>query len=501
MPPAPTSFPAEQHLRTLAPLLVDELRLLAARRNRLELFHDYYANPMSPVPVDPLELSDRFYRQAQERGLPLRITGQRLTSQHSLDPQRKEVVVENDIAWRIDTMVDVLLGRSPLIESTATDPQTRELLTGTLRATMEAAGGPSLLQELATQCAVYGFADLAVKPDPASPGGNTVRLEVIEPHTALPVVDPLCGRQLLAYARVIDLSATAAARLVLQAGNAASPLTGFDISELCGTGSQHRLLEIHFSGGWCRVLQGRLLDAGPSLTSGIPIVRFTNLPARNPWHPRGEVEPLIPMQDELNIRLSDRAYRTALTSAPMFLAAGIGDMPRVPLGPGRVWTTDNDKAKVMTFGGDPGVPSEDRHIDEVREALDKISGVSPIAAGAIKQKLGNLTSAAALRVTLQSLTTKTIRKRAAFAQGIATLARLTFETLAASGRLSVDPADWSTEVLWGPILPEDASEQLAQARAKLDLGLPARLVLKELGYELPDPAATSALSSVPNSVG
>ncbi len=488
----------DDQLRRFAPYLAAELLLWPGRRERFHLYRDYYANPMSAVPADNTELSDRFYRQAQERGLPIRITGQRSSNPHCVDSQRKEVVIENDIAWRIDTMVDLLLGHSPLIESVATDAGTRRDLTATFRAVLDSAGGTSLLQEIATLAAIYGFADIVIKPDDTAATG--VRLEVVDPLTAVPIVDPLSAADLLAYARVIDLTPPAAARLLLQPGvHAPRTIAGLDPATFSNTANHQRLIELYFPSGWARLLQGRLIASGESggvgtAAPGLPVVRFANVPSRRPWQAvgqtggRGEIEPLIPMQDELNVRLSDRAYRMALTSAPMFLAAGIGDMPRVPLGPGRVWSTDNAAAKIMTFGGDPGVPSEDMHIGDVREALDKISGVSPIAAGAIKQKLGNLSSAAALRVTLQSLTTKTIRKRAAYSQGLGAVARQIFELLARTGRIAHRPEDWGIEVLWGPILPEDASEQLAQAQAKINLGIPARIVLKELGYDLPEAA-------------
>ena len=75
---------------------------------------------------------------------------------------------------------------------------------------------------------------------------------------------------------------------------------------------------------------------------------------------QSEVEPLIPLQDELNTRLSDRANRVTMQSFKMYLAKGLdgfadGSAPVV--GPGRVWTTDNPDASMQTFGGDSSSPS------------------------------------------------------------------------------------------------------------------------------------------------
>src|SRR5262249_17761357 len=81
----------------------------------------YYRNPMRVCGVDADEQgSERPYRQAQEWGLPSRITGtrsgQEIFSATAVEGvARKEVVIENDIAWRVDTIVDYLFGKPIVI--------------------------------------------------------------------------------------------------------------------------------------------------------------------------------------------------------------------------------------------------------------------------------------------------------------------------------------------------------------------------------------------------
>ena len=80
---------------------------------------EYYANPMveaSGLGACERKVSEsgRCYVQAQEYGLPARITGLLqlaiggvLGGRPVKDIQRKEVVIENDIAWRINAWKDV----------------------------------------------------------------------------------------------------------------------------------------------------------------------------------------------------------------------------------------------------------------------------------------------------------------------------------------------------------------------------------------------------------
>jgi hypothetical protein len=196
----------------------------------------------------------------------------------------------------------------------------------------------------------------------------------------------------------------------------------------------------------------------------------------------GDVEPLIPMQDELNTRLSDRAFRVTMTSFRMYLGKGIEEFVKRPIGPGQMWGTDNPDASIESFGGDQATPSEEAHINEVREALDKISGVSPVAAGLIRGKLGNLTSAIALRLTLIALLARTDRKRVALTQAIREIVRHALRMLDLAGVLKTKEEDREVDVHWSTALPESEMERIAQAQGKLALGVPREVVLQELGY-------------------
>ena len=75
----------------------------------------------------------------------------------------KEIVIENDIGWRIDTAVHFLAGKPVGIESLARRPEQARHIESVLRAVWEASGGIALLQEIALLGGVYGFVDLVVR--------------------------------------------------------------------------------------------------------------------------------------------------------------------------------------------------------------------------------------------------------------------------------------------------------------------------------------------------
>jgi len=166
----------------------------------------------------------------------------------------------------------------------------------------------------------------------------------------------------------------------------------------------------------------------------------------------------------------------------MYLGRGIDNFNQMPISPGRMWSTDNENANVIEFGGDSACPSEEAHLSDLREAMDKASGVTPIAAGAIKGRIGRLTSAAALRVTMLALLSRTEKKRTTYGKGIEQMCELALAWLDHAGLFHTTPAEREVEIHWPNPLPVNEMERLDEARAKLALGVSAQVVLRELGY-------------------
>jgi hypothetical protein len=231
----------------------------------------------------------------------------------------------------------------------------------------------------------------------------------------------------------------------------------------------------------------RLIDEGPALVDERdgdrpPIVHIQNISQPFEYTGLGEVEPLIPLQDELNTRLSDRAARVTMQSFKMYLAKGLEGAAAMPIAPGVIWATDNADAQVTAFGGDAASPSEDRHIDEIREAMDKASAVPPLASGVVRAKIGNLSSENALRITLLGLMSKTSRKRITYGRGIVRASQLVLEALDRMGVLHTGAAERGLRIDWIDPIPRDEQLALLAAQKKVDLGVPRDRVLSELGY-------------------
>ncbi len=436
----------------------------------------YYQNA-ERVRVDA---SGRVVREAwQSEGLPARLRRRR--DRDDDRAERPRAVIENDIAWRVDAFVDMAFGRMPEIESGPGGEQGGHagLAARVVAASFEASGGEVLIRDMALIGAVHGWVDLVVRTDAMferaqrltrdeiARGGEglvlelarLVRIEIVEPTRGVALVSERDYRDIDAY--------------IIRAAVRGVP------------GEEEREVMEVLSARRRRVfVDGETQTDAPNRLGVLPVVHVQHQSVPFAYAGAGEVAPLIALQDELNTRLSDRAHRVTLQSFNMYLAKGLDGVSELEVGPGKVWLTDNPDASVNAFGGDGASPSEEAHIDELREALDKASAVSPVVLGVVRAKLGHLSSVNALRMTLLGVLTKTAQRRRTYGRGLARCAELVLGALESAGVLETTESERRVRFRWPDPIPTTEEERLRSARSKLELGASPGEVFEGLGLAL-----------------
>ncbi|MCZ6834966.1 MAG: phage portal protein, partial [Planctomycetota bacterium] len=488
------SIPLDEPLLEL--LLEEHESLTLPRMKRL---WSYYRNALS----EPTVLGGSVGAPFQRVGLPGRlIEKQRLQRD---DLAQREIVIENDIAWRIHTLVDFMFPAPPKIVSLAQNGSKRAEIEAILDEVISANGGNSLWQNAALLGAVYGHVDFLVATDglsrlikrsgnasePAStnesPGsvpsnpafwdlleriGPAIVIETVEAPRAIPLLDNSDYRTLdvyiLHYEQPINdiQRVTALQRLTRRIASRTHPFQ---------QRASKTVTEIHSSTLVQRYEDHKLVAESTNRLGRLPVVHIQNLSQPFVYQGLSDVEPLIPLQDELNTRLSDRANRVTMQSFRMWLGKGIDGFTDRPVGPGQMWMTDNLDASIEGFGGDADSPSEKAHLEELREALDKASGVTPAAAGHIKARVGNLTSENALRISLMGTIAKVKRKRVTYGAGIRQLCELVLHALDVHGLYRTTPRDRRIDVIWTDPIAVDESRKITDALAKADDSMAPRL--------------------------
>lgn len=466
---------------------------------RHEKMWAYFRNPLELVGLSGTARAKGWYRAAQEIGLPDRITGNSSGIYTDLRG-RREVVVENDIGWRVQTMVDFMFGDPIRFESTSEDEAVKAAVESVLEAVWEGSGGIALLQDTAMLGHVFGHVDLLVRIDEdglrsATPADapRWITIEPIDARRGVPLVSEDDYRELDGYAVHFEreLNETEPSRPRTGRVGRLFGGRGVDASPPGSRVQRKRstVTEVFGKHGWRRFEDAEEVARSDNrlLAGRVPVVHIQNMRQPFVYAGIGEVEPLVALQDELNTRLSDRANRVTLQSFQMYLAKGIEGFSGAGVGPGVVWSTQNPDASIERFGGDMHSPSEESHITEIREAMDKVSGVPPLAGGVVRAKLGNLSSGNALRVTLMGLIAKTRRKRVGYGRGMERVCGLILTALDAAGVLPTDPSQRGVRVVWPEFAVADERETVAAAKGKVELGVPAETVIAELGYGRVDP--------------
>jgi hypothetical protein len=109
--------------------------------------------------------------------------------------------------------------------------------------------------------------------------------------------------------------------------------------------------------------------------------------------------------------------------------------------------------------------------------------VTPVVAGVLKNKLGNLTSAVALRLTLMGMLSKNERKKFTYSEGLKKISRMVLSILDTANIYNSSDEDRQVDIVFPSPLPENMTEKLKEAQIKKELGVPTEQVLRELGYE------------------
>lgn len=514
------------HLEPFADVGLDEdlLAHLIGRHESVcvpeyERYWRYYRNPAQPAQHrDDVNGTMRWgWDLAQMEGLPAR-----LRDRYDIDGQgsQREVVIENDIGWRVQSIVEYMAGRKIAMVSKASRASAarRAQIEEVVTAILEANGGLQWIHDLALLGSVYGHVDILIRTAEAWPGGQTnaggrgnraalpsepshepggpsesevlstarkIRMETVEAPRAIPLLSPHDYRRVdayvLRYTRLTnEIERSGKGDFLSRLANWMQGAGGAtDGSMKRGTAVVTEIL----SASHRQVYEDEeLVVDGVNPLGVLPVVHIQNQSQPYYWEGISEVEALIPLQDELNTRLSDRANRVTLQCFKMYLARGIDGFADRPVAPGQMWMTDNTEASIESFGGDAESPSEEAHIREIHEALDKTSAVTALAAGNLPARVGALSSENAMRISLLGILSKTERKRRLYGEGISQAMRLALTALDAAGVFATSEEERRIEVAWGGAIPFDDARELVEAALKRKLGVRGEDALAELGY-------------------
>jgi len=229
-------------------------------------------------------------------------------------------------------------------------------------------------------------------------------------------------------------------------------------------------------------LDSDLMESKPNPYGFIPFVIFPNLREPKKFWGTSDIPSLVQPQRELNRALSQLSRILELSGNPIAVLENIGSAEDIKVQPGAVWTIPEDaKAYLLDLLQGGGIRLHIDYIDTIYRTLHDISECPRAAYGGIEKEL----SGAALQIELGSLIQKVTRKRTirtnAYHQRADVILRLAEKYMGESFE------GITHRVVWGPILPQDATRQAQNEQLLVQAGVHSRrTAMDEMGIQDPD---------------
>lgn len=208
----------------------------------------------------------------------------------------------------------------------------------------------------------------------------------------------------------------------------------------------------------------------------IPIVHFPNLVKTGSHFGLSDLGDLVPLNVELNIKLSDISEIIDYASSPLTAIYGAG-AKQVAIGADKMICLP-EKAKIenVEMKGDLGAARD--HRDFIKDAMHEIGGVPTLATGAADIP-ANISSVA-LQILFGPLIDLINEKRKLTKKALKRVNQICLKMGIAEGLIEA-PKDLATrkkffdpEVIWGAILPKDIKMALEEIQQELKMGLTTR---------------------------
>ena len=217
------------------------------------------------------------------------------------------------------------------------------------------------------------------------------------------------------------------------------------------------------------------LSRTPNPYGIIPIVHFKNIALAGRHFGLSDLEDLIPLNTELNLKNSDTSEILDYHASPVTVVFGarVGQLEK---GANKVWGGLPKDAKVQNIelNSDLGASSDYR--SSIKKAMHEIAGLPELATGS-GELVGNL-SGIALQIVFMPLLDTIKMKRASTGESLKLINKLIIKIAREEGLLNIDGATnkeiYSHEIIFSDVLPKDMMIELQQIQAEMKAGLEDR---------------------------
>lgn len=183
----------------------------------------------------------------------------------------------------------------------------------------------------------------------------------------------------------------------------------------------------------------------------IPFVHIPNVRPANEFWGVSDLRDVLPLNRELNERMSDMADVIRFHSDPPVVFKGVREHSDLAVGPGTIWDLpEGAEVELLEWRGQ--APAVHDHIERVMRALHDVAETPKTAFG----DSGRLLSGVALETELQPLIQKTLRKRIWWSAGLRRRNRYILRIAELMGLGTFVP--YRTRVVWPDLVRREGKD-------------------------------------------
>jgi len=261
-------------------------------------------------------------------------------------------------------------------------------------------------------------------------------------------------------------------------------LTPAQADELAGSGTAE-VVERWTDAELQIVVRDRIIRAQANPYGTIPFVHVPNLPPANePWGTSDLVD-VVPINREIDERVSDQADIIRFHADPPVIFTGVADHADLAVGPGTVWDLpEGADVKLLEWQGQPVAVGE--HIERLYRSLYEVTETPRTAFGDSGRQL----SGVALETELRPIVQRTLRKRVWWTRALRRRSALVLQLarqFKAGDARSWDVDGHRVRVVWPPMMPRDDAQEVRNQVALVAAQLRStRTAMDALGEESPE---------------
>lgn len=207
----------------------------------------------------------------------------------------------------------------------------------------------------------------------------------------------------------------------------------------------------------------------------IPIVHFRNLLVSGKHFGASDLDDLIPLNTELNLKISDTSEILDYHAAPITIVKG-ARISQLEKGANKIWGGLPKDAEVSNLELDSDLGASNDYISSIKNAMKEIKGMPSLALGG--SDLPTNLSGVALQIAFMPLLDTIKAKQNITKSRLETVNRIIMK-IAFDEELTTKPNSspqkiYNHKVIFGDILPKDLKQELESIQMEVKMGLESR---------------------------